>query len=144
VFDRRSLRPRSGSANPLGESRPLHVDLRGSGVDLAKTGRREDDVDRGEVLLQMPQLVDARNGEATTPIGSSTRHATQGCTPIIPSRSYRKVPRDLDIDLYRERHLVENFFQRIKCNRRVAMRFEKLAANFLAMVLFSASLVWLA
>jgi transposase len=68
----------------------------------------------------------------------------QGCSPIIPSRSGRKVPRNLDVHLYRERHLVENFFQRIKCNRRVAMRFEKLAANFLSMVLFAAILVWLA
>jgi transposase len=39
---------------------------------------------------------------------------------------------------------VENFFQRIKRNRRIAMRFEKLAANFLAMVHLAAIVVWLA
>ena len=68
----------------------------------------------------------------------------QGCAVIIPSRSCRKQPREFDRHLYKERCLVENFFQRIKCNRGVAMRFEKLAANFLAMVQFAAILVWLA
>jgi transposase len=68
----------------------------------------------------------------------------QNCTPIIPSRSCRKQPRELDRFLYKDRCLVENFFQRIKCNRRIAMRFEKLSANFLAMVQFAAILVWLA
>jgi hypothetical protein len=37
-----------------------------------------------------------------------------------------------------------NFFQSIKCNRGVAMRFEKLTANFLGMVQLAAILVWLA
>jgi putative transposase len=68
----------------------------------------------------------------------------QGCEPVIPSRSSRKQPREFDRHLYKDRCLVENFFQRIKCNRRVAMRFEKLAANFLAMVQFAAIVVWLA
>jgi transposase len=68
----------------------------------------------------------------------------QGCVPVIPSRACRKQPREFDRHLYKERCLVENFFQRIKCNRRVAMRFEKLAVNFLGMVQLAAILVWLA
>ena len=52
--------------------------------------------------------------------------------------------RDYGRALYKERHLVENFLQKIKRNRRVAMRFEKLAVRFLAMVQFAAILVWLA
>jgi len=39
--------------------------------------------------------------------------------------------------------LVEHFFQRIKRFRRIAMRFEKLARNFLAFVELAAVLVWL-
>jgi len=69
---------------------------------------------------------------------------SQGCVAVIPSRSCRKQPREFDLHLYKERCLVENFFQRIKCNRRIAMRFEKLAANFLGMVQLAAILVWLA
>lgn len=67
----------------------------------------------------------------------------QGCAPVIPSNPTRKTQRDFDRDLYKERHLVENFFQRIKRLRRIAMRFEKLARNFLAFLHLAATLVWL-
>ena len=46
--------------------------------------------------------------------------------------------------LYAERYLVEHYFQKIKRFRRIAMRFEKLARNFLALVQLASVLVWLA
>ena len=52
--------------------------------------------------------------------------------------------REIDTHLYRERFLVENFFQRKKRWRRVAMRFEKLARNYLAFLHLASVLVWLA
>jgi transposase len=67
----------------------------------------------------------------------------QGCTVVIPMRSNRKTVRPFDRVRYRKRHLVENFFQRIKRARRIAMRFEKLAMHFLAMVQLCAMVVWL-
>jgi len=67
----------------------------------------------------------------------------QGCTVVIPSNPTRAKQRDMDKHLYKERHLVENFFQRIKRFRRIAMRFEKLARNFLAFVHLASVLVWL-
>jgi len=67
----------------------------------------------------------------------------QGCIAVIPARKCSP-PRDIDWYLYKERALVEGFFQKIKRNRRIAMRFEKLAANFLAMVLIASVLIWLA
>ena len=54
-----------------------------------------------------------------------------------------KHQRAIDKHLYRERFLVESFFQKIKRFRRVAMRFEKLAAHYLAMVTLASVLVWL-
>ena len=72
-------------------------------------------------------------------------HATtNGCTVVIPSRSCRKQVRQYDPHVYRERFLVENLFQKLKRCRRVAMRFEKLAQNYLAMVQLAAILIWLA
>ena len=65
-------------------------------------------------------------------------------TPVIPSKANRKVQRDIDIHLYKERHLVENFFCKIKRYRRVATRYEKTATNFLGFVLFASLRVWLA
>lgn len=67
----------------------------------------------------------------------------QGCVAVIPARKC-STPRSIDWHLYKERALVEGFFQKIKRNRRIAMRFEKLAAHFLAMVIIAALLVWLA
>jgi transposase len=68
---------------------------------------------------------------------------SQGCTVVIPSNPTRASKREIDKHLYKERRLVENFFQRIKRFRRIAMRFEKLARNFLAFVHLAAVLVWL-
>lgn len=65
-------------------------------------------------------------------------------TVVIPSKSNRKVQRAIDGHLYKERHLVENFFCKIKRYRRVATRYEKTAANFLGFVLFASVRVWLA
>jgi transposase len=65
-------------------------------------------------------------------------------TPVIPSKSNRRVKRSVDFHTYKERHLVENFFCKIKRYRRVATRYEKSAANFLGFVLFASLRVWLA
>ncbi len=45
---------------------------------------------------------------------------------------------------YKERHLAECFFMKIKDHRRIAMRFEKLACRFLAFIHLAATLLWLA
>jgi transposase len=67
----------------------------------------------------------------------------RGCTVVIPTNPTRATQRVIDRHLYRERALVENFFQRIKRFRRIAMRFEKLARNYLAFLHLACVLVWL-
>ena len=44
---------------------------------------------------------------------------------------------------YRARNLVERFFNRIKQCRRVATRYDKLAANYLAFIKLAAIRIWL-
>jgi transposase len=66
-----------------------------------------------------------------------------GKTPLIPPRGHRKVQRDYDRDLYKERHLIENFFCRLKQFRAIATRYDKRAINFLAGVYAAASLILL-
>ena len=68
----------------------------------------------------------------------------KGMTAVIPSKSNRIVQRVIDDHVYKERHLVENFFCKIKRYRRVATRYEKTAINFLGFVLFASLRVWLA
>jgi transposase len=69
--------------------------------------------------------------------------AAAGKTAVIPPRANRSSPRDYDRELYAARHLVENFFAKIKQFRAIATRCEKTARNFLAAVQLVASVVWL-
>lgn len=54
--------------------------------------------------------------------------------PVIPGRRNRKRKIVYDKQRYRDRHLVENAFCRLKDFRRVATRYDKLARNFLSAV----------
>ena len=67
--------------------------------------------------------------------------AAAGKTAVIPPRAHRFSPRDFDRQ--GERHLIENFFARIKQFRAIATRYEKTARNFRAAVQLVASVVWL-
>ncbi len=67
-----------------------------------------------------------------------------GAVPVIPGRRSRKRAVRYDKQRYRDRHLIENAFCRLKDFRRVATRYDKLAANFLSGVaLATAVAFWL-
>ncbi len=68
---------------------------------------------------------------------------SQNCTPVIPPRSNRKVQRDVDHHLYKERHLIECFFSKIKHFRRIFPRFDKLAEAYMGFLAFASSIIWL-
>ena len=61
----------------------------------------------------------------------------RGVTPCIPPKSNRIDPLPYRKASYRRRHLVENFFQRIKTFRRVATRYDKLAETYFGWVLLA-------
>lgn len=61
----------------------------------------------------------------------------RGALVCIPNKSNFKVKHNFDADLYKQRNLVERFFQRIKNFRHVAFRFDKLAICFLNFVLLA-------
>ncbi len=66
----------------------------------------------------------------------------QGATPNIPPKSNRKWKPCFSKRLYRERNLIERFFSKLKHFRRIATRYDKLAANFLAMVQLASMRLW--
>jgi transposase len=66
-----------------------------------------------------------------------------GIEVVIPPRSQRRTPRKYDQELYKARHLIENFFCRLKHFRGIATRYDKLSRNFLAALQFAAMLIWL-
>jgi transposase len=69
--------------------------------------------------------------------------AAAGKTAVIPPRANPSSLRDYDRQPYGVRHLIENFFARIKQFRAIATRYEKTARNFLAAVHLVANVVWL-
>lgn len=62
---------------------------------------------------------------------------------VIPPRSNRLAPHDFDRELYKERHLIENFFCKLKQLRAIATRYDKTARNFLAAIHLTAAIIWL-
>ena len=67
--------------------------------------------------------------------------AAQQVEVVIPSRRYRRQPRDYDRVRYRERNIVKRFINKIKCCRRIFTRYEKLARRFIAFLHFSSALI---
>jgi len=63
--------------------------------------------------------------------------------PVIPNKANRKQPHAFDRKRYRGRNVIERIFGRLKDFRRVATRYEKLRANFLAMTKLAAIRIWL-
>ncbi|MEO0826527.1 MAG: IS5 family transposase [Cyanobacteria bacterium J06642_9] len=67
----------------------------------------------------------------------------QDIEPVIPSKSNRTEPIDYDKHLYKARHLIENFFAKLKQYRAIATRYDKTARNFLSAIHMAACVIWL-
>jgi transposase len=61
----------------------------------------------------------------------------------MPPRANRRSPRAFDRNLYAARHLIENFFAKLKQFRAIATHYDKTTRNFVAAVHPTASVVWL-
>ena len=81
--------------------------------------------DRGYDARAIIDLVESRGGQAH-----------------IPTCSDRNIQRTVDRRLYRQRNLVERFFNKLKHFRRIATRYEKSAGKFLAAVALAATRLW--
>lgn len=66
----------------------------------------------------------------------------RGAEAHIPTQRDRKVQRSVDRAIYRQRNLVERYFNKLKHFRRIATRFEKLAVTYLAAVALASARLW--
>ena len=66
-----------------------------------------------------------------------------GAVSVIPLRANRRKSRTYDVHLYKERHLVECFINKIKHYRRICPRFDKLAIRYMGFLSFVAAIIWL-
>ena len=120
------------------------VDTNGLPVHLALTPGEAHDNRLCSVLLSalLPQtMLLADRGYDADWIRELARQ--QGAWANIPPKRNRKDPICFSPYLYRARNLIERFFNKIKQCRRVATRYDKLAANYLAFVKLASIRVWL-
>jgi transposase len=118
------------------------VDALGNPVRLRLTEGQAHDVTQAPKLLDAISDANILGDKAYDSKAVIDALEARGCTAVIPSRVCCARQRTIDLHVYKERFLVECFFQRIKRHRRIAMRFEKLASHFLAMVSLAAILLW--
>jgi transposase len=67
----------------------------------------------------------------------------RGVEAVIPPKADRLTPRNYDAERYKNRHLVENFFLKLKHFRAIATRYDKTKRNFLAAIYLAATTIWL-
>jgi transposase len=118
------------------------VDALGNPLRVILTAGQIADIDQAAALIedQPAQFVVADKGYDSNAFVESI--TAQGSEPVIPPRYNRLNPRTFDRHIYKSRHLIECFFNRIKQFRRVATRYDKLATSFLSFVHLACTLVW--
>ena len=65
---------------------------------------------------------------------TSMKTGSNNNIPVIPGRKNRKIPIEYDKKIYALRKRIEMFFGKLKENKRLGMRFEKLDHTFLAFI----------
>lgn len=120
------------------------VDALGNPLALHLTAGQACELDGADVLLPdlaAPVLIADRGFDAQARVLEPLRRA--GKTAVIPARAKRLQPRTYDKELYKARHLIENFFAKLKQFRAIATRYDKTKQNFLAAIHFAAVCIWL-
>ena len=118
------------------ECRPFSFTLTGGQVADCTAG--------AELLARLPpcQILHADKGYDSNAI--RTQVEQRGAIPNIPSKVNRKWKNCFSPVLYRGRNAIERMFCRLKDFRRVATRYDRNAANFLAAVCIAATVsYWL-
>ena len=107
-------------------------------VDIRITAGPVGDAPVGEALIDALDPHDGiRYAAMDKAYDSNTIRAkldAKGITPVIPPKSNRLEIIIYDQERYKQRNKVERLFNKLKQFRRVATRYEKLKANFLAFV----------
>lgn len=119
------------------------VDALGNPVRILLTPGQEADISQAHSLIDgmdTDQVIADKGYDANHFVDAIE---AKGATAVIPPRSNRKNLREYDRHQYKERNLVERFFNRIKQFRRIATRYEKLDVNFMAMINIVCAVIWL-
>ena len=120
------------------------VDAQGNPTGFHLTPGQASDLEGADVLLKDIQanavLADKAYDAQDRVIAPLSEKGKQA---VIPSRRGRKESREHDRHIYKERHLIENLFARLKQYRCIATRYDKTAAAFLGGIHLAAAVIWL-
>lgn len=119
------------------------VDALGNPLDFILTGGQAADITQAYPLIEGRTATYALMDKAYDADQLIGQLEAQGMIPVIPPKANRKVPREYDKEVYKERHLVECFIGKLKQFRRVFSRFDKWAKNYMSFVRFASALIWL-
>jgi transposase len=119
--------------------------VRGLGCPVAiiLTAGQQGDVPQAAALLEGQKANFVMADTAYDANHFRDRIADASAIAVIPNNPSRAIKFPLDKALYKERHLVECCFAKLKQFRRVATRYEKTAQNFLAIVTIAATVLWI-
>lgn len=128
-----------------GFSSKIHacVDALGNPLRFLLTGGQRHDITQAEDLIadfDFERVIADRSYDAEEFLHLIAEKKAEA---VIPPRKNRKEPREYDLHLYKERHLIECFFNKIKHYRRLFSRFEKLDQRLLGFLSFAGALIWL-
>ena len=143
---KKPARTRRSADHAGGSSTKIHalVDALGNPVNFFLTGGEAHDLVGADHLLpsmQADTLIADKAFDADERVIAPL--AAAGKTAVIPPKANRRLPRDYDQYIYQARHLIENFFAKLKQFRAIATRYDKTARNFLAAIHLTAGLIWL-
>jgi transposase len=120
------------------------VDALGNPTGFALSAGQASELAGADVLLPQvtaPTLIADRGYDAEARVLAKLRAA--GTEAVIPPRRNRREQRAYDRELYKARHLIENFFCKLKQFRAIATRYDKTKRNFLAAIYLAASAILL-
>lgn len=120
------------------------VDALGNPLRWYLTGGEGADIKQADALIEGLSIQAVIADKAYDADAFLTRIAAQGAAAVIPPLAHRKEQRSYDRHLYKDRNLVERFFNRIKQFRRIATRYEKLVRNYFSMLNLVCAYLWLA
>jgi transposase len=67
--------------------------------------------------------------------------AQRNARVVISQMPQRRAPVAIDLEMYKWRHLIENFFGKLKEFKRIAMRSDKTDASFSAVIYLAAAII---
>src|SRR5207244_4090122 len=106
------------------------TDALGNPVRFILTGGERNDITQIEPLLDGLKARHVLADKGYDGQRAMIAIAASGASPVVPRRTTTAQWRSFDAVLYKDRNLIERFFNKIKHFRRIATRYDKLARNY--------------